>query len=126
MRRTACVLAVAAMAGVSGCAALLIGAGAAGGYAISQDSVKNHFGLSAPTVFRASRDVMRELGLITLEDERHGVIKGTVQGANVTINVKPLTAKTVQLKVKARDDLLFPKIDIAQAVYTRILEQLPK
>jgi hypothetical protein len=124
MRRTACAIALAAMAGLSGCAALLIGAGAAGGYAISKDSVQNHFDLPSATVFRTSRDVARELGLITLEDEAHGVIKATVQGANVTINVKAVTPKTVQLKVKARDDVLFPKIDVAQAVYTKILERL--
>jgi len=52
-------------------------------------------------------------------------LKGTVAGATVTITVKPLTRKTVELKVKARDtSLLLPKVDVAQAIYTKILERL--
>jgi hypothetical protein len=109
---------------LSGCAAVLVGAGAAGGYAISKDSVRNHFDLSSSHVFRVSRDVVREMGLVTTEDERHGLIKAQVEGANVTITVKPVSEKTVELKVKARNDLLMPKIDVAQSVYNKIAEKL--
>jgi hypothetical protein len=115
---------VAAM-GLSGCAVLLVGAGAAGGYAISKDSVKNLFDLPADQVFRVSREVVAEQGLVTVEDARNGLLKATVEGATVTVTVKPVTKKTVELRVKARDNLLFPKVDIAQALYTRILERLP-
>ena len=127
MKRSAVTLIVAGgvVVGLSGCAVLLVGAGAAGGYAISKDSVKNLFDLPADTVFRASREVMSAQGLITVEDARNGLIKATVEGATVTVTVKPVTKKTVELRVKARDQLLFPKVDIAQALYTKILERLP-
>jgi len=107
-----------------GCAALLLGAGAAGGYAISRDSVINHFDLSQGQVYGASRKVVREMGLITEEDERRGRLKALVEGANVTITVKPVSDKTVQLRVKARSNLFMPKLDVAQAVYNKIAKQL--
>ena len=111
--------------GLSGCAVLLVGAGAAGGYAISKDSVKNLFDLPVATVFQASREVVSAQGLITVEDARNGLLKATVEGATVTVTVKPVTKKTVELRVKARDNVLFPKVDVAQAIYTKILERLP-
>ena len=110
--------------GLSGCALLLVGAGAAGGYAISRDSVKNLFDLPPDTVFRASRDVVAKEGTITIEDARNGVIKATLPGAKLTVTVKPVTKRTVELKVQARDGAMFPKVDIAQAIYTKILERL--
>ena len=109
---------------LSGCAALLIGAGAAGGYAISRDSITNHFDLPMSHVFRVSREAVSDVGLITVEDERRGFIKALVEGANVTVTVKPVSEKTVELKVKARNNLFLPKIDIAQTVYNRIIEGL--
>ena len=124
LRVRVAVLAAAALS-LSGCAVLLLGAGAAGGYVVSQDSVKNNFDLTAGEVFRASRDVVRSAGLMTTEDERHGTLKAVVEGANVTVTVKPISKRTVELKVKARDNLLIPKIDIAQGLYTKILERLP-
>ena len=110
---------------LSGCAVLLVGAGAAGGYAVSQDSVKNNFDLTVSEVFRASREVIRSAGLITTEDERHGMLKAVVEGADVTVTVKPVSRKTVELRVRARDHVLLPKIEIAQSLYTQILDRLP-
>ena len=109
---------------LSGCAVLLVGAGAAGGYAISKDFIKNDFDLSVDHVYRVSQQVAGEVGLITVDDERHGLIKAVVEGANVTITVKRVSTKTVELRVKARNDLLLPKIDIAQTVYNKIIERL--
>jgi len=122
-RRLRTALLVGAGICLSGCAALLIGAGAAGGYAISKDSIRNHFDMSASHLFRISRDVVKEAGLITAEDERQGLITAMVEGANVTVTVKPVSHKTVELKVRARQ-MLLPKIDVAQVVYNRILERL--
>ncbi len=109
---------------LSGCAPVLIGAGVAGGYAISKDSIKNTFDLPQSHVFRVSQDVINEVGLATVEDERRGLLKATVQGVNVTVTVKPLSKQTVELKVKARNNLLLPEIDVAQSVYNRIIERL--
>ena len=71
------------------------------------------------------REIVAAQGLITVEDARNGLLKATVEGATVTVTVKPVTKKTVELRVKARDHVLVPKVDVAQAVYTKILERLP-
>lgn len=109
---------------LSGCAVLLVGAGAAGGYAVSRDSIKNHFDLPMDHVYRISQQVASEVGLVTVEDGRRGLIKATVEGANITITVRQVSSKTVELKVKARNDLWLPKIDVAQTIYNRIAERL--
>lgn len=110
--------------GLSGCAVLLIGAGAAGGYAISKDSITNHYDLSSTVVYQAAREVIGDEGLVTLEDEHRGIIKAEVLDANVTIQVRKVSDRTTQLQVKARNDLLLPKIDIAQNVYNKIDRRL--
>jgi len=109
---------------MSGCALLLVGAGAAGGYAISKDSVKNTYDLSHAFVYQQSLVVAKEMGLVTVEDHTHGLIRAKVQDANVTITVKQLTKRTVELRVKARNALLMPEVDVAQAVYNKINERL--
>lgn len=108
----------------AGCAALLVGAGAAGGYAISRDSIKNNFDLPPSQVYQVSRRIAQQEGLITLEDEKRGLIKVKVESANVTITVRRLTSKTVELKVKARNEVLLPKVEVAQAIYNEIFQQL--
>ena len=110
--------------GLSGCALFLIGAGAAGGYAISKDSVKNDYDLPMDRVYRESLGVVKEMGQVTLEDPKRGLIKAQVNDINVTITVKPLTRRTVELKVKARSDLLMPKVETAQEIYNRIASRL--
>jgi hypothetical protein len=116
-------LAAASLA-VSGCAALLIGAGAVGGYAVSKDSVRNQFDLPRDRVFQESLAVAKDMGFVTLEDRARGKIEVKIQDANVKISVTQLTKKAVELKVKARNSLLMPEIDVAQAVYTKIVERL--
>ena len=108
----------------SGCAFLLLGAGAAGGYAISKDSVKNVFDLPQDQVYEQSLVTAKEMGLVKFEDRVNGRIKAEIQEADVTITVKPLTRRTVELNVRARDKFVVPKVDIAQEVYTKIIERL--
>lgn len=124
MRRVAVAAALAVAAGLSGCAVLLIGAGAAGGYAISKDSITNHYDLSSTIVYQAARETIGEEGLVTLEDEHRGIIKAEVLDANITIQVRKVSDRTTQLKVKARNDLLLPKIEIAQNIYNKIDRRL--
>ncbi len=110
--------------GTGGCAVLLVGAGAAGGYAVSRDSVRNHFDLPWGAVYQESLEVVTDLGLVTLQDDQRGIIQAIVEGANVTVTVKRLSERTCELRVKARTNLLLPKIDVAHTVYNRIFERL--
>ena len=117
-------LLAAGLMACGGCAPILIGAGAVGGYAISKDSISNSFDLSSSHVYETSRQVMQQVGFITQADEQRGVIKGTVPGANVTITIKRLPSRTVQLKVKARNNVFLPQVDVAQSIYNQIVERL--
>ena len=102
---------------------MLVGMGAAGGYAVSRDSIRNTFELAASHLYRISRETIGELGFVSLEDEPHGLIKASVQDTHVTVTIKPVSERAVELTVKARRFLL-PKIDIAQTVYNRIIQRL--
>lgn len=115
---------LAASLAIPGCAVLLVGAGVAGGYAISKDSVRNVFDLPREVVYDRSLTVAKEMGVVTVEDRAHGYLKAEIQDVNVTITVKPLTKRTVQLIVKGRSHLFMPKVDVAQEVYTKIIERL--
>ena len=118
------VLLILAAPAVSGCTVLLLGAGAAGGYAVSRDSVVDHLDSSRETVYRASLEVAQSMGLVTLESPKQGVIQATIEDANVRITVRQLTTKTVELKIRARSKLMMPKVEVAQRVYGRIKERL--
>ncbi|MDP3723994.1 MAG: DUF3568 family protein [Candidatus Omnitrophota bacterium] len=123
-KRWRVVMLMAASLGLSGCALFLVGAGVAGGYAISKDAVQNVLDLPKEHVYDHALAVAKEMGMVALEDRAHGHIKAEIQDVNVTITVKPLTKKTVQLVVQGRNDFLMPKVDVAQEVYTKILERL--
>lgn len=105
--------------GLCGCPLVLVGAGAAGGYAIGKDSVENHYERSADHVYRHSLAVAKEMGRVTLDDRDRGVIKAEINEAHVTITVKKMTPRTVELKVKARGAMM-PKVEVAQEVYNKI------
>lgn len=110
--------------GLSGCALVWLGAGAAGGYAISADTVRNQFELPKARVFAHASAVARQLGMVTMEDAARGLIQLQVGETHVTITVKPLTTRTVELQVKARNQFFLPRVSVAQDVYTHILERL--
>ena len=106
----------------SGCAALLIGAGAVGGYAVGRDSVVANLEKSKEAVYRKSLEVANKAGQVTLEDAKRGLIELTTpEAVKVRITLKQLTSRTVELRVKARKNML-PKVDVAQDLYGKIME----
>ncbi len=109
---------------LSGCALLLIGGGAAGGYAISKDEVVGAVDARQDKVYRAALDVAKTKGLIKMQNESQGKIEAEVNEATVKIYVTKITEKAVQLKVEARNKFKMPKIEIAQDVYTSILKKV--
>ena len=116
------VLLLAGALAFSGCAALLIGAGAVGGYAVGRDSVVANLEKSKEAVYRKSLEVASKAGQVTLEDARRGIIELTTpEAVKVRITLKQLTTRTVELRVKARKNML-PKVDVAQDLYGKIME----
>ena len=114
---------VAGALSLSGCAIFLVSAGAAAGYAVSRDSVRNTFDLPKTMIFNESLSTMRQMGQVLLQDPAAGEIKGKIGGTSVWITVKPLTKQAVQLRVKARNSFFMPNVDVAEEVYNKIIEK---
>ncbi len=126
IRKLLALLLTAASFALSGCPVVLVGAGLAGGYAISKDSVTNHYDFSRDRVYGSSLAVLKEMGQVTTEDSKNGLVEGKVKDVTVTITAKQLTKKTVELKVKGRNQLKMPAVDVAQEVYNKIDDRLKK
>ncbi len=109
----------------SGCALFLIGAGAAGGYAISDDEIEGVLEKKYDPIWKASREIVIREGFIRLEDRNRGYLEGEVRKSEVKIEVSQVTDRTVRLRVRARKSYkLVPDLDLANDLYNRILQKL--
>ena len=108
----------------SGCVFIIVGAaGAVGGYAVTRDTFEGVSSKSQEELLASAHKVMSIMGTILNERPKDGEIVGTVYGAHVTIDVIQINLTTSRLRVKARK-LIFPRIGIAQEIYTKIMNQL--
>ena len=110
---------------LNGCVAMaLVGAGSAGAYAISKDSIEGEVKTGLPKVYNASADVVKSKGMIKSEDKAHGKIEGVVgNGVTVKIELSKVSWRSTKIKVEARKNLL-PNIEEAQEIYTAILKKV--
>ena len=109
----------------SGCALFLVGAGVAGGVAISEDEIEGLMEKKMDRVWKASREVIMQEGFIRLEDRAHGQIEGEVRKSEVKIALDALTEKTIRLRVKARKAYkLVPDLELANELYNKIIHKL--
>lgn len=113
-----CVL-MGALLSCYGCAAVLIGAGVAGGVAISEDTAKLDADASYSRAWKATYDTLQEMGAITTQDKDSGKIEASIQDTKVDARLVPLTSKTVRIQIKARKNLL-PNMDLAMMIINRI------
>ena len=108
----------------SGCWFLIVGgAGAVGGYAITQDTFQGVSSKGQEELLTAARKVLSVMGTITDDRSKDGEIVAMVYGNHVVVDVIQINLTTSKLRVKARKDLL-PSRAIAQEVYTKIINQL--
>jgi len=108
----------------SGCVWLVVGGvGAVGGYAVSRDTFEGVTSKGQEELLAAAHKVLSVMGAITDERPKDGEIKAMVYGNHVTVNVIQINLTTGKLRVKARNGI-FPRIGIAQEVYTKIMNQL--
>ena len=108
----------------SGCVFIIVGAaGAVGGYAVTRDTFEGVSSKSQEELLASAHKVMSIMGTILNERPKDGEIVGTVYGAHVTVDVIQINLTTSKLRVKARK-LIFPRIGIAQEIYTKIMNQL--
>lgn len=105
----------------SGCVYLGVGAiGAVGGYIVSPDTVEGIFDAEYQTVWQAVFEEAGERGTIISEDQTGGRVVADADGTEVTIQIVPAEARgSWKVSVKARRNM-FPKVRLAQTIYTHI------
>lgn len=108
---------------LSGCAVILVGAGAAGGYAIGKDYIQGETDKDFNRVYDSAVNIADSMGVIEsrFSNPSSGKIKASVETSSLDIYVERLTKKTARLKVRSRKNLM-PNIELAQKVYNRILQ----
>jgi len=110
----------------SGCFYLVFGgAAAAGGYAISRDTIQGEIDRDFSQVWDTAIEVVSIMGRIESQNSEMGQIISIIQGARVTINLTQLTPSTIRIKVKARRSG-FPRIGLAQEIYLKVTNQVDK
>jgi len=108
----------------SGCVFLVVGGvGAVGGYAVTRDTFEGVSSKGQEELLSAAHKVLSIMGTITDERPKDGEIIATVEGNHVTVDVIQINLTTSKLRVKARK-MIFPRVGIAQEVYTKIMNQL--
>ena len=108
----------------SGCVFLVVGGVAAvGGYAVSRDTFEGVSSKGQEELLSAAHKVLSIMGTISDERPKDGEIVATVYGNHVTVEVIQINLTTSKLRVKARNGL-FPRIGVAQEIYTKIMNQL--
>ena len=108
----------------SGCVFIVVGAaGAVGGYAITQDTFQGISSKGQEELLTATHKVLSVMGTITDDRPKDGEIVAMIYGNHVTVDVIQINLTTSKLRVKARK-LIFPRVGIAQEVYTKIMNQL--
>ena len=108
----------------SGCWFLVIGgAGAVGGYAVTRDTFEGVSSKGQEELLTAAHKVLTIMGTITEENLKDGQIKARVNGNRVTVQVIQINLTTSKLRVKARNGI-FPRVGVAQEIYTKIMNQL--
>jgi hypothetical protein len=108
----------------SGCWFLVVGgAGAVGGYAVTQDTFEGVSSKGQEELLTAAHKVLSVMGTITDERRKDGEIVATVYGNHVVVDVIQINLTTSKLRVKARKDML-PSRVVAQDIYTKIMNML--
>ena len=107
----------------SGCFYFVVGATAAGVYAVSGDTIQGELEKDFEAVWDASVEIVSILGTVNSQSHELGKILATVNGAKVTINVLQLASSATRLKVKARISF-FPSRATAQNVCIKIMNRV--
>ena len=108
----------------SGCAAVIVGSalGAVGGYAISRDIVAGASDKDYEALWDAALEVSNSMGIVKRQDRQKGTMQFNIGNTNVVvISLEKLTAKTSQLKVRAKKHH-FPDLKMAEKVFIRIMD----
>jgi hypothetical protein len=125
MRKTlAIVCAVACAFGACGCVPIFwAAAGGVGVFAASKDTLQGEFDISYDRLWDSSLTVMKYRGTVTNQAVEQGSIEGLDGKTKVWIKLERVTPATTRLRVSARRYKM-PNLEVAQQVYTKIIEQV--
>ncbi|PIW63817.1 MAG: hypothetical protein COW13_01410 [Candidatus Omnitrophica bacterium CG12_big_fil_rev_8_21_14_0_65_50_5] len=114
-------VAVIGLLTTSGCIYLGVGAiGAVGGYMVSPDTVEGLVVADYADIWQACYDEIAKQGPILTQDETGGYLLSNVRGTEVTVQIVPTDSPQVwKISVKARKKM-FPRVKLAQKIYTAI------
>ncbi|MEW6009068.1 MAG: hypothetical protein AB1629_05510 [Candidatus Omnitrophota bacterium] len=108
-------------------AALLTGVGVIPIAVISTFGEKDHavqnFNLTIDKIYDLSLSTLKDIGKIKKENKAKGEINAEVDGANITLKLKGVSAKKTEVTVSARK-MMLPKPEIASGILYRISEKL--
>ncbi|MFH1202158.1 MAG: hypothetical protein V1674_04640 [Candidatus Omnitrophota bacterium] len=110
---------------VSGCVApLIIGGalGAAGGYAISRDTVQGVVERSYDEVWEASVQILKDMGALDFSYKPGGKYRAFIRESRVNLKVEQMSQDEVRLTVSARKGI-FPRLKLAQEIFIKIIEK---
>ncbi len=117
-------LSVMVLVQLSGCVFLIAtGVGAAGGYAVTRDTIQGEYDARQADAYRAALEVCGMLGTVLAKSPSQGSVQATVNQAKVTVTITPLTQEAIRIKVKARRGI-FPRLGTAERVFVKIVSQL--
>ncbi|MBF0485917.1 MAG: hypothetical protein HQL16_05310 [Candidatus Omnitrophica bacterium] len=110
----------------SGCVPLaLVSVGAVGGYVVSPDTVEGTTARSLGEAMDAAKQIAGIMGSVIQANESAGETMAMIGGAKVTVTCISVNATTTKISVKARKSFM-PKIDLAQDVYSKIINSMEK
>lgn len=119
-------LVLALLPAFSGCVYLAVGAvGVVGGYVVSPDTVEGQVARSLEEVYDSAKQITGIMGQVIEESPNGSQLIATINGARVTVTLVATNVSTTKMSVKARKAFM-PKIDIAQDVYTKIVNNMEK
>ena len=107
----------------SSCTFLLIGAGVAGGMAISKDTAKLDTDRNFDQAWSASSYVIKKLGVITFEDRKAGIFEANIRDAKVNAIITQITPKSTHIEIKSRKNML-PQIELSNELVMKIQDKL--
>ncbi len=115
----------AGLLAASGCVPVLIGAGVATGYMVSNDAASGTVSASYRDLWDISQEILHsQEAEILMADESRGMIKALVSDeVAVIVRINALSETSQRLKVSARKCYL-PKPELAQKIFYKIVKEL--
>ncbi|MFH1504276.1 MAG: hypothetical protein ABIH08_02665 [Candidatus Omnitrophota bacterium] len=109
---------------ISGCVPLVVGAGLATGYTLSNDSAIGNIKGEYRILWDLCKDKMlfMEAEILSM-DESKGIIKAVISENKIIVRIDVISPDVQKLRVSARK-FLIPRPHFAQKVFLRIIEGL--